>query len=217
MNRKSIIIGWLKIVIGLLIFSLGVHLTIRANLGLAPWDCLGMGISFQTPLNYGLSMTMIGVMILLIDILIKEKIGFGTIIDALLTGNAVQLFNDIDPFPETTNTFVGILIIVAGLALMAIGQYFYMSSAQGCGPRDALLIGLGQRLSRLPIGVVQILLWGTVLLTGWLLGGPVGIGTIVSTFGSGIVMQTVFNFIKFEPRAIEHRSVIDTLNILYNG
>ena len=217
MNRKSIIIGWLKIVIGLLIFSLGVHLTIRANLGLAPWDCLGMGISFQTPLNYGLSMTMIGVMILLIDILIKEKIGFGTIIDALLTGNAVQLFNDIDPFPETTNTFVGILIIVAGLALMAIGQYFYMSSAQGCGPRDALLVGLGQRLSRLPIGVVQILLWGTVLLTGWLLGGPVGIGTIVSTFGSGIVMQTVFTFIKFEPRAIEHRSVIDTLNILYNG
>ena len=217
MNRKSIIIGWLKIVIGLLIFSLGVHLTIRANLGLAPWDCLGMGISFQTPLNYGLSMTMIGVIILLIDISIKEKIGFGTIIDALLTGNAVQLFNDIDPFPETTNTFVGILIIVAGLALMAIGQYFYMSSAQGCGPRDALLVGLGQRLSRLPIGVVQILLWGTVLLTGWLLGGPVGIGTIVSTFGSGIVMQTVFTFIKFEPRAIEHRSVIDTLNILYNG
>lgn len=217
MNRKSIIIGWLKIVIGLLIFSLGVHLTIRANLGLAPWDCLGMGISVQTPLNYGLSMTMIGVMILLIDILIKEKIGFGTIIDALLTGNAVQLFNDIDPFPETTNTFVGILIIVAGLALMAIGQYFYMSSAQGCGPRDALLVGLGQRLSRLPIGVVQIILWGTVLLTGWLLGGPVGIGTIVSTFGSGIVMQTVFTFIKFEPRAIEHRSVIDTLNILYNG
>ena len=217
MNRKSIIIGWLKIVIGLLIFSLGVHLTIRANLGLAPWDCLGMGISFQTPLNYGLSMTMIGVMILLIDILIKEKIGFGTIIDALLTGNAVQLFNDIDPFPETTNTFVGILIIAAGLALMAIGQYFYMSSAQGCGPRDALLVGLGQRLSRLPIGVVQIILWGTVLLTGWLLGGPVGIGTIVSTFGSGIVMQTVFTFIKFEPRAIEHRSVIDTLNILYNG
>ena len=217
MDRKSIIIGWLKIVIGLLIFSLGVHLTIRANLGLAPCDCLGMGISLQTPLSYGLSMTIICVIILFIDILIKEKIGFGTIIDALLTGNAVQLLNDIDPFPETTNTFVGILIIVAGLALMAIGEYFYMSSAQCCGPRDALLVGLGKRLRKLPIGVVQLILWGTVLLTGWLLGGPVGIGTIVSTFGSGIVMQIVFSFIKFDPRAIEHRSVIDTLNILCNG
>lgn len=217
MNRKSIIIGWLKIVTGLLIFSLGVHLTIRADLGLAPWDCLGMGVSFHTPLNYGLSMTVISVTVLFVDILIKEKIGFGTIIDALLTGNAVQLFNDIDPFPEITNTFVGILIIVAGLALMAIGQYFYMSSAQCCGPRDALLVGLGKRLSRLPIGAVQIILWGTALLTGWLLGGPVGVGTIISTFGSGIVMQIVFALIKFEPRAIGHRSVIDALKVLYKG
>lgn len=216
MNRSTIITGWLRIGIGLLIFSLGVHLTIRANLGLAPWDCLGMGISFQTPLNYGLSMTMTSVIILFVDILMKEKIGFGTIIDALLTGNAVQLFNDIDPFPETTNTFIGILIIVAGLALMAIGQYFYMSSAQCCGPRDSLLVGLGKRLRRLPIGAVQIILWGTVLLIGWLLGGPVGIGTIVSTFGSGIVMQIVFAFIRFDPRATEHRSVIDAVKILYN-
>ena len=216
MNRRTIITGWLRIGIGLLIFSLGVHLTIRANLGLAPWDCLGMGISFQTPLNYGLSMTMTSVIILFVDILMKEKIGFGTIIDALLTGNAVQLFNDIDPFPETTNTFIGILIIVSGLALMAIGQYFYMSSAQCCGPRDSLLVGLGKRLRRLPIGAVQIILWGTVLLIGWLLGGPVGIGTIVSTFGSGIVMQIVFAFIRFDPRATEHRSVIDAVKILYN-
>ena len=216
MNRRTIITGWLRIGIGLLIFSLGVHLTIRANLGLAPWDCLGMGISFQTPLNYGLSMTMTSVIILFVDILMKEKIGFGTIIDALLTGNAVQLFNDIDPFPETTNTFIGILIIVSGLALMAIGQYFYMSSAQCCGPRDSLLVGLGKRLRRLPIGAVQIILWGTVMLIGWLLGGPVGIGTIVSTFGSGIVMQIVFAFIRFDPRATEHRSVIDAVKILYN-
>lgn len=216
MNRSTIITGWLRIGIGLLIFSLGVHLTIRANLGLAPWDCLGMGISFQTPLNYGLSMTMTSVIILFVDILMKEKIGFGTIIDALLTGNAVQLFNDIDPFPETTNTFIGILIIVSGLALMAIGQYFYMSSAQCCGPRDSLLVGLGKRLRQLPIGAVQIILWGTVLLIGWLLGGPVGIGTIVSTFGSGIVMQIVFAFIRFDPRATEHRSVIDAVKILYN-
>lgn len=217
MNRKRVIMGWVKIVVGLLIFSLGVHLTIRANLGLAPWDCLGMGISFQTPLNYGLSMTMTSLIILFIDILINEKIGFGTIIDALLTGNAVQLFNDMDPFPQTTGTLAGILIIIAGLALMAIGQCIYMSSAQCCGPRDALLVGLGKHLSRFPIGAVQIMLWGTALLIGWLLGGPVGIGTLVSTFGSGIVMQIIFAFIRFEPRSIEHHGAIDTLKALCHG
>ncbi len=214
MNRKSILLGWLKIIFGLLIFSLGVHLTIRADLGLAPWDCLGMGIAGQTPLNYGLSMTAMGVAILIIDLLMKEKIGFGTIIDALLTGNFVQLYNDLDPFPETGNLLIGIGIILAGLALMALGQYFYMSAGQCCGPRDALLVGLGKRFRRLPIGAVQILLWGTVLLIGWLLGGPVGIGTVVSTFGSGIVMQIIYAAIRFEPRKVEHHGVIETARIL---
>ena len=213
---KSVVIGWIRIVFGLLVFSLGVHLTIRADLGLAPWDCLGMGISYHTPMNYGISMTVMSILILLIDLLLKEKIGFGTIIDALLTGNFVQLFNDLDPFPKTENVFIGILIILAGLALMAIGQYFYMLSAQGCGPRDSLLVGLGKRLHRLPIGAVQIIIWGTALLIGWLLGGPVGIGTIVSTFGAGIVMQIIYTVIKFEPRKIEHQSVIDTVKMLCN-
>lgn len=214
MSRKSILFGWLKIVFGLLVFSLGVHLTIRADLGLAPWDCLGMGIAYHTPLNYGLAMTAMGVIILVIDVLLKEKIGFGTIIDALLTGNFVQLFNDLDPFPKTAGMLVGLAIIVAGLALMAVGQFFYMSAAQCCGPKDALLVGLGKRLARLPIGAVQTLLWGSALLIGWLLGGPVGIGTIVSTFGSGLVMQIIYDRIKFEPRNVRHQSVIETWKTL---
>lgn len=217
LNRKSILFGWFKIIIGLLIFSLGVHLTIRANLGLAPWDCLGMGVSYHTPLNYGLAMTAISVIILLIDLLLRERIGFGTIFDAFLTGSFIQLFNDIDSFPETADTFIGIWIIIAGLALMAVGQYFYMSSAQCCGPRDALLVALGKRLSRLPIGAVQVLLWGMALLAGWLLGGPAGIGTIVSTFGSGIVMQVIYTLIKFEPREVEHQSVIETVQLFQRG
>lgn len=214
MNRKEIISGWLRIIFGLLVFALGVHLTIRADLGVAPWDCLGMGIARHTPLNYGLAMTSIAVVVLLIDILMKEKIGFGTIIDALLTGNFIQLFNDIDPFPETAGVLAGIIIIVVGLALMALGQFFCMSSAQCCGPRDTLLVGLGRRLNKLPIGAVQVILLGTVLLAGWLLGGPVGIGTLVSTFGAGIVMQIIYDLIKFEPRNVEHRSVIETVKIL---
>ena len=214
MKRSSILFGWIRIIFGLLIFALGVHLTIRADLGLAPWDCLGMGVSYHTPMNYGISMTVMSVVILFIDILMKEKIGFGTIIDAFCTGLFIQLFNDIDPFPETANTFIGILIIIAGLALMAVGQFFYMSSAQCCGPRDALLVGLGKRMNSLPIGAVQAILWGIVLFAGWSLGGPVGIGTIVTTFGSGIVMQVIYNIIRFDPRKVGHHSVIETLAVL---
>lgn len=205
---------WLQIVFGLLLFALGVHLTIRADLGLAPWDCLGMGISYHTPLNYGLSMTVLAVAILSVDLLMKEKIGFGTVIDALLTGNFVQMFNTLDTLPKTKSIPAGIGVILAGLALMALGQFFYMRSAQCCGPRDALLVGVGKRLHKLPIGLVQILLWGVVLLIGWLLGGPVGIGTLVSTFGAGLVMQLIYWLIRFEPRSVNHRDILTVIREL---
>ena len=69
-------------------------------------------------------------------------------------------------------------------------------------------------MKRLPIGIVEILLWGVVLLCGWLLGGPVGIGTLISTFGAGLVMQLVYSLIKFEPRALHHKDLVETVRIL---
>ncbi len=213
-NRKKIIFEWLRIIGGLFVFAFGVHLTIYANIGLAPWDCLGMGIANHTGLNYGLSMTIMAVLILLIDLLLRERIGYGTIIDALLTGNFVQLFNDLNPFPENHSLWLGIGVMLVGFVFMAIGMWIYMKAAQCCGPRDSLLVGLGKRMPKVPIGVVEIILWGTVLLLGWLLGGPVGIGTLISTFGAGAVMQLVYNILRFEPRDIRHRDVLAVLRIL---
>ena len=147
-DRKKIIRQWIRIVLGLLVFSLGVHLTIKANIGLAPWDCLGMGVANHTPLNYGLAMTIMSVIILGIDLLLKERIGYGTVIDALLTGNFVQLFNDVDTLPENKSMILGIGIMLAGFVFMALGMWIYMRGEQCCGPRDSLLVGLGKRLPK---------------------------------------------------------------------
>ncbi|MBR7020807.1 MAG: hypothetical protein IKI15_07100 [Lachnospiraceae bacterium] len=211
---KKIISEWVRIAAGLLVFAFGVHLTIYANIGLAPWDCLGMGIAKHTPFNYGISMTCIAVTVLLIDILMKERIGFGTIIDALLTGNFVQMFNSLNPLAENKSTLLGIAVMLTGFVFMAIGMWIYMSSRQCCGPRDALLVALGKRMPKIPIGVVEILLWAVVLLIGFLLGGPVGIGTLISTFGAGLVMQLVYNVIRFEPRKLVHRDVFAVIGEL---
>ena len=213
-TRKEIVLGWIRIVCGLLVFAFGVHLTIYANIGLAPWDCLGMGIAKHTPLNYGLSMTCIALTVLLIDILLKEKIGIGTIIDACLTGNFVQAFNYLNPLSENTNTWIGIAIMLFGFVFMALGMWIYMKAEQCCGPRDALLVGLGKRLPKIPIGVVEVFLWAVVLLGGFLLGGPIGIGTLISTFGAGIIMQFVYNIIRFEPRKLKYRGVAETAKVL---
>ena len=83
-----------------------------------------------------------------------------------------------------------------------------------CGPRDALLVGLGKRLPRFPIGIVEVLLWSVVLLIGWLLGGPVGIGTLISTFGAGLIMQLVYTLVRFEPRNLRHKDVLEVSRIL---
>ena len=210
MKNKGKIIGqWGRIVAGLLVFAFGVHLTIFANIGLAPWDCLGMGIARHTPLNYGVSMMLMSLVILGIDLLLREKIGFGTIIDALLTGNFVQLFNDLNPFQENRNVWLGIVCMLIGFVFMAVGMWMYMKAGQCCGPRDSLLVGLGKRMPKLPIGLVEIILWAVVLLAGWLLGGPVGIGTLISTFGAGAVMQAVYQLIRFDPRDVRHRGVME--------
>ena len=211
---KRTLLQWLQIAAGLLVFAFGVHLTIFANIGLAPWDCLGMGVAKHTPLNYGLSMTTIAVIILCIDLLLRERIGFGTIIDALLTGNFVQLFNDLNPLTPGTSVWVGVALMLVGFVFMAVGMWIYMRAAQGCGPRDALLVGLGKRFPEVPIGVVQIVLWVAVTAAGWLLGGPVGVGTLLSAFVAGAVTQLVYQVLRFEPRDVAHRDVVEVSRML---
>lgn len=208
--KKKIVKQWIQITLGLLVFSLGVHLTIYANIGLSPWDCMSMGLSYHTPLNYGLSVTVISVTVLVLDLLMRERIGWGTVLDALLTGNFIQVFNDLNPFPENHNVWLGIGCMLVGFVIMAVGMWIYMSGAQGCGPRDALLVGLGKRLPRLPIGLVEILLWSVVTVAGWLMGGPIGIGTLLSTFCAGAIMQLVYNAVHFEPRDVKHRDIVET-------
>ena len=214
MSKSRIVLEWFQIAFGLLVFSFGVHLTIFANIGVAPWDCLGMGIAAHTPLNYGLAMTVTSVIILFIDLAMRERIGFGTIIDALLTGNFAQFFNDLNPLAPNQNMLVGVALMLVGFVFMAVGMWIYMRAAQGCGPRDALLVGLGKRFPKVPIGVVQIVLWVAVTAVGWLLGGPVGVGTLLSAFVAGAVTQLVYQALHFEPRDVVHRDVFEVSRAL---
>ena len=205
----------LKSALGLFIFSIGVYLTIQANIGLAPWDCLSMGVSARVGYSYGIVHTVISILILIVDILLKEKIGYGTILDALLVGNYVDLIAWFDLLPTIESVPVSCVMVIIGLFIMGYGQYFYMDAAQGCGPRDSLLIALGKRFPRTPIGVVQTFMVGIALLIGWLLGGPVGIGTIISVFGMGTALQIVCKIMHFEPRNVVHKNVLETNRIFF--
>ena len=90
--------------------------------------------------------------------------------------------------PACRSLLTGIPVMIAGLIIMAYTQYTYMMASLGCGPRDTLLVGLAKRVKRVPIGVVSIGLLSLATLTGWLLGGPVGVGTLICAFATGPIM-----------------------------
>ncbi|SFX87778.1 YitT family protein [Ruminococcus sp. XPD3002] len=215
-SKKHILSGWLRILSGLAVYSFGVHLTIVANIGLAPWDCLGMGIAKRTPLDYGSAMVLIGVCAIVIQLILRERIGFATLFDAMITGRLTQFFIDISPYPENHSLWLGIVFMLFGFLFIALGMYVYMSAECGCGPKDGLLIAIGKRVPKIPIGIVEILRWSVVTLIGWMLGGTVGIGTVISTFGAGAVMHLFYTMIHFEPRKLRHRSIKDTFSILFD-
>jgi len=213
--RTKILLRLFKTTVGLAAFAFGVYLTISANIGLAPWDSFSMGISYHTPLTYGAAHIVTSCVIVAIDLLMREKIGYGTILDAFLVGLFVDLYDRLKLVPEQSNVPLGIVVMIAGLFIMSLGQYFYMSAGLSCGPRDAFLVGLGKRFFKIPIGVVNTIILCVVLCGGWMMGAPIGIGTVVATFGIGASMQVVFKLLRFEPRSIAHQSLFETTRIWF--
>lgn len=206
---RSLWIRILKASGGLVLFAFGVYLTIQASIGVSPWDALTLGIAGRTGLSYGNVSVAIALAVLAADALLGEPIGLGTVLDAVLVGKSVDLFTWLAPVPEAAGFWPGLGLLCLGLLLMGTGQWVYMSAGLCCGPRDSLLVALGRRLPRLPIGLVANVLQALVCAAGWLLGGPVGLGTLLSVFGVGAAMQLVFALVRFEPRRVRHLSLKD--------
>lgn len=209
---KDLFKRMLRASIGLILFSFGVYLTVQANVGLAPWDAFSMGLSLHLPIAFGTAAMLVSALILTIDILMREHIGVGTVLDAFLVGASLNVFEKMNLVPKQTNPVIGVIMMIAGLTIMCFCQYLYMTAGLCCGPRDTLLVGLGKRVRKIPIGIVNIGIMACVLLVGFLLGAPVGLGTVISAFGTGLIMQLVFRLLNFEPRNIVHTGFSELLS-----
>lgn len=214
-SKKSIIFNMVLATVALFINGFGVYLTIHANIGAGPWDVFNLGLSKTFGILYGTASILVSSAILCIDITLKEPIGIAMFIDAVVVGKAVDFFEYIDIIPDPTNVLESVIMILAGLIVMGYTQYLYMRAALGCGPRDTLLVGLKKRLTHIPIGVISIGLLSTVTLIGYLLGGPVGIGTILCTICSGPIMQFAFRTMHFDATKIFHHGLQDTISVIF--
>ena len=199
---------------GLFLFGVGVYLTIQANIGTAPWDSFSLGLSAVLGMRFGDTMILVSFLVIALDLLLREKIGIGMILDAILVGKTVDLMNLLDLVKPQQSFPGGLLCMVLGMVICGFAQYLYMKAALGCGPRDTLLVGLSRRLGRVPIGVVSIGIQGTVALLGFLLGGPVGVGTLLYVLLQGPIMQADFQLVRFDAKAVRHQDLIESARVL---
>lgn len=220
-DRVSVLLGHCqrlgRLLLGLFLYALGSCLTIQANIGLAPWEAFSTGCALLGGISYGNAVVISGFVIVLSVFLLNEEIGVGTLLNAVLIGKFVDLIQMTGWIPVMNHIATGAALLVLGQFVICLGSYFYIGAGLGCGPRDSLMVALSRRFPRTPIGVIRGLIEGSVLVTGWLLGANVGIGTVMAVFGIGFSLQLTFRLLRFDVTHVKHDSVGDTLHALFVG
>jgi uncharacterized membrane protein YczE len=192
-----------QLLVGLFAYGIAIALMVRAAIGVSPWDVLSQGVSLHTGLPFGLVTNLIGVVVLLLWIPIRQKPGIGTVANVLLIGPSAQL--GLWLLPEQTDLLTRILLFAGGLALLAIATGLYIGARFGPGPRDGLMTGIHHRFGW-RIWIVRTAIEATVLVIGWLLGGNVGIGTLAFALLIGPMVNVTIPLL-LVPAAREKRPV----------
>ena len=184
-----------KLMVGLFIYGLGIACMVDAKIGIAPWDVLAQGISVRSGVSYGIASIVVSVLVLLTWIPLKVKPGIGSVLNAICIGLFTDLWLPL--VPKQTEFLPGILQFTIGMVIVAFATGLYISSNLGMGPRDGLIMGSVRKFGR-PVWQIRTFYESIVLTVGWLLGGQVGLGTVMFAFGIGYLMQTSLRFFKAE-------------------
>lgn len=184
---------------GLLLYGISLALVLRAGLGLAPWDVLHQGLARLTGLTVGQMVILVSFAVLVLWIPLRQPPGFGTFANAILVGLSVDLtmliLDDVSSWP------VRILFLVSGVLLNAVATALYIGAMLGPGARDGLMTGLVRRTGR-SVRVVRTSLEVAVLAVGWLLGGTVGVGTLLYAFAIGPVVHVLLPPLTVPPKPV---------------
>lgn len=166
----------IQLLVGLFLYGAGCALTVEAGLGVDPWTVFAQGISIHTGIGIGWITNIVGFLVLLLWIPLRQKPGVGTIANILLVGTSMQVVLWI--VPPVSGFVLQAGVLLAGIVLVALASGLYIGAHFGPGPRDGLMTGMHARLGW-PIWMCRALVEVTVLVVGWFLGGTVGIGTIL--------------------------------------
>ncbi|WP_292650558.1 hypothetical protein [Nocardioides sp.] len=184
-------LSWL--ITGLFLYGIAVAMLVQGSLGLAPWNALASGLVEITGISFGLMTNLIGLVVLLLWIPLRQRPGVGTVLNVLLVGTSAEI--GLRVLPQPTDLLAQVALFSAGLLLLAAATGIYIAPGLGPGPRDGLMTGLHVRTGA-PVwlcrGGVEI----TVLSIGWLLGGLVGVGTVAEALLIGPMVHRTLPFFR---------------------
>lgn len=191
-NRDPL--AYLQIMVGLFLFATGIVSILKANLGMGPWDVFHVGITHHVPLTLGRINQIVGFTIIIVSMLLGIYPGLGTILNMIFIGLFIDVINPYVPFMDTLLSQAALL--VCSILLIGIASGLYINANLGAGPRDSLMLGLSRKTGK-SIRVVRSAMEITVVVVGFFLGGPVGVGTVAFAFGVGPSVQF---FLKIVPK-----------------
>ena len=210
-NKKLIISLVLKmpsLFFGFFLFALAILLAFYSKLGMSPWDVFHMGIVNNTFLTLGQTSQIVGFAIIMLSIFLGVVPGIGSVLNMIFIGMFIDLI-DATGLLMTPETILGkILLLISAVFITGIASYFYLRVELGAGPRDGLMEGLVRKL-RKPVWLIRGSIEITVLIIGFFLGGPVGIGTIILALGIGPSVQFAFKIGRYDSKTSQHMSFID--------
>ena len=189
---------FLVIQIGFALFGLSIATMIRANIGTSPWALLEVALSRLTGITPGRMSILVGFIVLVIALALGEKIGWGTLSNILFIGLWEDMFLHRIPSLEN-NLVLQVLMLLSAVLMMGIASAIYIGVDAGAGPRDSLMLAVHRR-SGLSIRLGRAIIEGKVVLLGWLLGGPLGVGTVIFALLIGPSVQWAFKVFKVQTR-----------------
>lgn len=200
-NIKTII----YLTLGYVLTAVAVVVMVNSNAGLSPWDVLHQGLSKTTGMTMGQASMLVGVIVIAVSISLGENLGWGTIGNIFVPGILIDVIDSMNIIPITHDLFLGVVMTVLGLVIMALATVSYLIPAMGCGSRDGLMIALHKKTGK-SIGMLRAIMEICAVVVGYLLGGTFGIGTIISAFCFGYLLEIVFKIFKFDPN-VEHKMI----------
>ncbi len=202
-----------RLFLGLFLYAAGIVLTINANLGLSPWQVFHQGVSNHIGITMGQASIIVGFIFVILDWILGEKLGIGTICNMLFIGIFMDVLMLNNLIPVVNNIFAQFLMLALGMFVIGIGTYFYIGAGLGSGPRDGLMVALTKKLKK-SVRFIRNSIELTVLVIGYILSGTVGVGTLIMVIGLGYFVQFAFTLFKFDVSKVKHIFIDDYIRII---